>query len=220
MRIIAIGGGKLVYFLTKQFASKGYYTTIINPDAAEATTFSRQLKATVILGEGSNAETLKEAGAYQADVVLSLTAYDQDNLVACQIAQKEYGVPRTVALVNDPENQEVFKQLGINIAFSSTEIIANLIEQQTSSEDIKNLIPVAEGKVNITEITLRENTSTIGKTLQELPLPEGTLIACILRNDKVIVPRASTVLQQQDRLVLVSEPDQYGQLLRSLGCAE
>ena len=220
MRIILIGGGKLVYFLTKQFASKGYYTTIINPDAAEATTFSRQLKATVILGEGSNIETLKEAGAYQADVVLSLTPYDQDNLIACQIAQKEYGVPRTVALVNDPENQEVFKQLGITIAFSSTEIIVNLIEQQTSSEEIKNLIPVAEGRVNITEITLRENTPTVGKTLQKLPLPDGTLIACIIRNGEVVVPRASTVLQQKDRLVLVSEPDQYGQLLRSLGCTE
>ena len=119
MKVILIGGGKLVYFLVRQFASKGYHLTIINQDAVEAKALARQLKATVILGDGSDPGMLKEAGAYQADIVLSLTPHDQDNLVACQIAQKRYGVPRTIALVNDPDYQEVFQQLGVTVAFFS-----------------------------------------------------------------------------------------------------
>ena len=216
MRIILIGGGKLAYFLGKRFASKGYHLTIINHNSREATTLSQQLKATVILGEGSNARTLKEAGAYRANVVLSLTSQDQDNLIACQIAQKKYGVPRTIALVNDPENRAIFEKLGISVAFSATEIITSLIERQTSSEEITNLLPVAEGKVNVTEIAVTEDTPEIGKKLQELQLPTGTLIACILRKGEAIVPGGQTSLEAQDRLILVSQPDNHGQLMRIL----
>ncbi len=217
MKIILIGSGKLAYFLAKQFASKGYHLTVINTDNQEAIAFSRNLKATVIFGEGSNPSILSQAGAYQADVILSLTINDEDNLIACQIAQNEYGVPRTVALVNDPENRPIFEKLGISVAFSATEIIANLIEQQTSSDEIKNLLPVAEGKINVTEIALSESTSIAGKTIDEIQLPTGTLIASILRRQDVIVPGGDTVLEINDRLILISQPEYYGQLLRLLG---
>ncbi len=212
-----MGSGKLAYFLAKQFASKGYHITVVNTDQQEAVTFSRSLKATVIHGEGSNPTILSQAGAYQADVVLGLTGNDEDNLIACQIAQKEYGVPRTVALVNDPENRPIFEKLGISVAFSATEIIANLIEQQTSSDEIKNLLPVAEGKINVTEIAISESASIAGKTLDDLQLPTGTLIASILRQGDVLVPGGDTVLQSGDRVILISQPEYYGQLLRLLG---
>lgn len=216
MKVILIGQGKLLYFLAKQFISKGYHLTIINQDLAEATTFSRQLKATVILGDGSNPVILKEAGAYQADILLSLTSQDQDNLVACQIAKKHYGVPRTIALVNDPEHQQVFEKLGITVAFSPIELIANLIEQQTDFEAIKSLIPIAEGKITVAEIALNHDSPVLGKTLQELKLPKGSLISCILRKGEVIVPSGGTSLQVADRLILVSQPEHYGQFLRTL----
>ena len=219
MKIILIGGSKLAYFLAKQFASKNYYTTIINADLEEAKTLSRTLKATVIHGQGSDPATLGEAGALQADVVLSLTTHDEDNLIACQIAQKEYGVPRTIALVNDPENQQIFEKLGITIAFSATQIIASLIEQQTASSDIQNLLPIAEGKVNVTEIALEQDNSVVGKTIDEVQLPNGTLIACILRQGEVIVPSGENSLQALDRLVVIGQPESYGQLMRLL-CRE
>jgi trk system potassium uptake protein TrkA len=216
MKVILIGQGKLVYFLSKQFISKGYHLTIINQDLAEATIFSRQLKATVIVGDGSNPLVLKEAEAYQADVLLSLTAQDQDNLVACQIAQKHYGVTRTIALVNDPEHQQVFEQLGITVAFSPIELLAHLIEQQTDFEAIRNLVPVAEGKVTVAEVALNYDSPALGKTLQELRLPPGSLIGCILREGAVIVPSGGTSLQVADRLILLSQPEHYSQFLHIL----
>ena len=219
MKIILIGGSKLAYFLAKQFASKNYYTTIINADLEEAKTLSRTLKATVIHGQGSDPATLSEAGAYQADVVLSLTTQDEDNLIACQIAQKEYGVPRTIALVNDPENQEIFEKLGITVAFSATQIIASLIEQQTATGDIQNLLPIAEGKVNVTEIALEADNPVVGLTINDVRLPDGTLIACILRQGEVIVPSGENSLRALDRLVVIGQPESYGQLMRLL-CSE
>lgn len=216
MRIIAIGGGKLTYFLAKQFTSKGYNVTIVNRNATEATMLARKLKATAIVGDGSSLKTLQDAGAYQADVVLGLTPYDQDNLIACQMAQKHYGVTRTIALVNDPENREVFEQLGVSVAFSATEIIANLIEQRTGFEEVRNVLPVAEGSVNVTELVLSDNTFAVGKQLGTLELPVGTLIACILRDGALIVPDGSVQLRSRDRLILVAQPEYYGQLVRVL----
>lgn len=216
MRVILIGGGKLVYFLAKQFISKGYHLTIINADQQEAISFSRNLQATVINGEGSNPQILFQAGAYQADIALSLTSHDEDNLIACQIAQKEYGVPRTLALINDPENRPIFEELGVSVAFSATEIIANLIEQRTSSDEIKNLLPIAEGKINVTEIALSNSAAAVGKTIQELQLSRGTLIASILRQGKVFVPRGDTMLTDGDRLILISQPEYSEQLWQLL----
>ena len=219
MKIILIGGSKLAYFLAKQFASKNYYTTVINDNYEEAKILSRSLKATVIHGQGSDPNTLSEAGAYQADVVLSLTTEDEDNLIACQIAQKEYGVPRTIALVNDPENQPIFEKLGITVAFSATQIIASLIEQQTASSDIQNLLPIAEGKVNVTEIALEADNPVVGLTINDVMLPDGTLIACILRQGEVIVPSGENSLRALDRLIVIGQPESYGELMRLL-CSE
>ena len=216
MKIILIGESKLAYFLAKQFASKNYYTTIINDNYDEAKTLSRSLKARIIHGQGSDPAVLSEAGAYQADVVLSLTTHDEDNLIACQIAQKEYGVPRTIALVNDPENQPIFEKLGVSVAFSATQIIASLIEQQTASSDIQNLLPIAEGKVNVAEIALESDNPVIGKTIDEIQLPNGTLIASILRQGEVIVPSGEDRLQKLDRLIVIGQPESYGELMRLL----
>lgn len=216
MRVILIGGGQLTYFLAKKFANAGYHLTVINHDESEARSIARQVKATVILGDGSSPAILEEAGAYEADVLLALTPKDQDNLVACQIAQIRYQVSRTIALVNDPNYQTVFRQLGITIAFSSTQILANLIDQQAEFFDLKSLFPVAAGKVNVTELVLDENSPAIGQMIQELSLPSGSLIGCIIRHENMIVPQGNSRLQAADRLILISQPDQSEKMLVAL----
>lgn len=216
MNVILIGGGKTTYFLARQFISKGYRVTIINRDAAEAKRLSEQVQALVLLGDGSDPTMLEEAGARRAEVVAALTPHDQDNLVACQLARQLYGVPRTVALVNDPENEAVFVELGVSVAFSATQVIANLLEQKLGFEEITTLIPAAEGRVSITEVVLRPGAPAVDRTLQELDLPDNSLIACIMRDGQVIVPRGNSLLYVADRLILVTLPHSHGQTLRAL----
>ncbi len=127
MNVILIGGGKTTYFLARQFTGRGYRVAIINRDGTEAKQLSEQVQALVLLGDGSDPTMLEEAGAGQAQVVVALTPHDQDNLVACQLARQMYGVPRTVALVNDPENEAIFVELGVSLTFSATRTLANLI---------------------------------------------------------------------------------------------
>jgi len=215
MKVLIIGGGKPVYFLCRTFLAKGHGVTVINRNQQECVQMARRLKVTVLQGDGSDPAILEEAGAHGTDAVLAVTPNDQDNLAVCQLACMEYGVPRTVALVNDPDNEAVFQKLGVS-AFSTTRTIASMIEQRTALDDITNLIPVGEGKVNITEIKLPADSPVIGKTLRDLGLPADSLIAVVLRNGDAIVPRGDTTLRTGDRVVLITLPSNHGPVIKAI----
>lgn len=216
MNILIVGGGKMVYFLCRTFLSKGYNVNVINHNQEECNWLARRLKATIIYGDGSNPQILEEAGANTTDAVLAVTPNDQDNLVICQMADLRFRVPRTLALVNDPDNEEVFRQLGITNAFSTTRILSSLIEQRTNFEEITNLIPIGGGKVNVTEVVLKETSPVVGKSLYDIALPGNSLVACILREGNPIIPRGTTVLQDGDHPIVISLPENYGQVLKAI----
>jgi len=216
MNILIVGGGKVVYFLARTFIAKGYKITIVNRDREEGIRLARQLKATIVYGDGSNPDILEEAGAYSTEAILAVTPNDQDNLVICQLADRRFHISRTLALVNDPDNEDVFKKLGISAAFSTTRILASLIEQRAGFDEILNLIPVGEGQINVSEIRLGESSPVAGKSLREIDLPGNSLVASILREGPPIVPRGSTVLQAGDRLIVVTVPETHGPVIRLL----
>ena len=216
MKIILIGAGKAVYFLAKQFIAEGQSVTIVNRDLEESQALSHELDATILFGDGSDPEILEQAGTGSADVLLSMTSRDHVNLVACQVAKEEFDVARTIALVNNPENEEIFRNLGVSLIFSATRIITSLLEQETDFMAITNLMAVAQGKVNVSEVRLPENALVSGKSLQELKLPAGFLLATIIRNGEVLVPSGSTILQAHDQLILIGQADKYRDVLRIL----
>jgi len=216
VNILIVGGEKLVYFISRLFFSKGHTVTVINRDQRECTRLARRLKSTIVYGDGSDLTILEEAGARSADAVLAATPNDEDNLVICQLASFHFGVPRTLALVNDPDNEEVFQKLQITSALSITKVVASLIEQRTEFDDIINLFPIGEGKLNITEVSLQETSPVVGRTLLEVSLPENSLIASILRNGEPIVPRGPTELLAGDRLILITLPENHGRVLKKL----
>lgn len=214
MRVLIIGGGKTLYFLCRNFVARGYEVVIINRNQAECIRLARQLSATVVYGDGSDARILKEAGAMRADAVLAITPNDQDNLIICQLASLRFGVPRTVALANDPDNADVFDKLGVS-SFSTTHIIGSLIEQRASLEQIINLLPVGEGRVNVTEIVLAADSPVAGKLLKDIELPENALIAVVIRGNQPIVPRGANDLLAGDRVVLITLPENHGRVLKA-----
>lgn len=214
MKVIIVGSGKTLYFLCRSFTSKGYAVVIINRNQVQCVQLARQLAATVICGDGSDADVLRQAGAMGADAVLAITPNDQDDLVICQLAALKFGVPRTVTLANDPENAEVFEKLGVS-AFSTTHIVGSLIEQRASLEQVINLLPVGQGRVNVTEIVLEAGSPLAGKQLKDIDLPENALIAVVIRDGSAIVPRGASDLRTGDRVVLITLPENHGPVLKA-----
>jgi trk system potassium uptake protein TrkA len=215
MRIIIVGGGKQLYHLSRKFLEKGHQLVVINRNLDECHEIARQLKVTVIHGEASDPTILEQADSYRAEILISITRKDQENLAVCQLAKEMFEIPRTIALVNDPDNMPVFEQLGVT-AFSTTEFIASMLEQRTALNEITNLIQMGEGKVNITEIRLSESFPVVGKALNEISFPEQSLVAIILRDDQALVPSGDTVLQAEDQIVLISLPENHGKVLKAI----
>jgi trk system potassium uptake protein TrkA len=214
MNILIVGGGKLIYFLSRLFISKGHNVTVINRNHNECRWLAKKIKATIVYGEGSDPKILEEAGAATADAVLAVTPNDEDNLVICQINKIHFKVPQTLALVNDPDNEEVFQKLGITAVFSTTRILSSLIEQRADFEEITNLIPVGEGKINVTEISLKSTSPVIGNSTSEIDLPKDSNIVYILRYGQPIVPSGKTIFRAGDRLIVITLPENHGEVIK------
>lgn len=213
MKIIMTGQGKEYFFLCRRFLEKGYTITHITKDFSSGVKLYRDLKINVIEGDPCDLQTLKNAEAEIADIFLSLSENDHDNLIACQIASSKFGIPRTVALANDPQNVEIFEKLGVH-AFSITSIIASFIEERTSTEEILNLQPAAKGLVNITELRIEKENLITGKPLKELKLPENILLGIIVRNGKAIIPGGNDCVLKDDSVILLSLPENHGKAIK------
>jgi len=213
MKVIIVGSGKTLYFLCRNFNAKGYEVVIINRNREECVQMARQLSATVVCGDGSDSAILQDAGATEADALLAITPNDQDNLIICQLASLQFRVPRAVALANDPDNTEIFEKLGVS-AFSTTQIVGSLIEQSASLEQITNFLSVGQGRVNVTEILLDAGSPVAGKHLKEIDLPENALVAVVIRDNRPIVPRGGQQLLADDRVVLITLPENHGPVLK------
>lgn len=216
MRVILVGGDETVYFLTKQFIKRRYKVTIINRNVERSRDLAEKTNATVVHGEGSDIKVLEESEARSTEVLIAMTPHDQDNLIICQLAQEHFGVPRVIAVVNDPDNEEVFRKLGVSLVFSPTHIIGTMIDQETTFEDITDLIPLAQGRLHLTDVRIDEEAPALGKTLSELDLTEGSLVVGIIRNNQVFVPHGSTKVQKDDHLLLVSDTEHQEENLKLL----
>jgi trk system potassium uptake protein TrkA len=216
VNVCIVGGGLLAYFLGRSLLSKGHAVTVVNADREECSWFARRLKAVIVHGEGTQPSVLEDAGLASMDSVLAITPQDEDNYLICQAAQRRYKVPFAFALVNDPDNERIFRELGVSSAFSPIRILSLLIEQRIGFDDIINLTPLADGKANLTEITLSADAPAAGKRVLDIPLPESCLIVSVLRSEQVLIPRGSTELRAGDRIGIVSLPEVYPKVLAAL----
>jgi len=169
-----------------------------------------------MVGNGTELAVMEEAGARKSDALVALLDKDENNLIACQLAQRVFGVPHTLALIHDPENESIFQQLGVSATVPVNRIIALMLEEQIGFDEVTSLVSLARGRVTITEIILPGDAPALEKRLSELNLPENSLVASIVRDDEVIVPHGSSRFLPSDRLILITQPDTHAETLEAL----
>ena len=153
---------------------------IIEQDAEKCAQIADELGEVVMLGDGCEAATLERAGMARADMVIALTGDDEDNLVACQVAKHKFDVPHTVARINNPKNETIFKKLGIDATISSTSVILAHIEQELPSHPLIPLMTLKGGGLEIVEIKIPSEAPVVGKRIREVLLPQQSLIALVI----------------------------------------
>lgn len=210
MYVIVIGGGKVGYYLTRTLAREEHEVILLEKDARRVAELREGLGDLVIQGDGCEVRTQEEAGMARADVVAAVTGDDEDNLVIAQIAKHRFHVPRAVARINNPKNQEVFRMLGIDTTVSATEIIYHMIEQQIPSGDLIPLALLKNSDIEIVEVELAARSPLIGRTLIDVTLPHDTLIIGVIRESRPRLPSPDDPFHLGDTVIALvaaeSEP--------------
>ena len=206
MKVTIIGGKKVAYYLARSIINKGYKVVVINKDEQFCKDMARKLKALIINGDGSKLNVLEQAELMKDDIVVILTPRDHDNLITAHLVKKMFGVEKIVSLVNDPENVEIFKELGINTVVNLTSLLNQTIETMMFAEEIEQQFDIEEGRLVFLKFELPETSPVLNKPLKDIPLPSESIVAAILRGSEVIIPRGDTVLEKGDRLFVMCSP--------------
>jgi len=204
MYIIIIGAGKVGFFLAKRLSMSKHTISIIERDKAVCEDAAKKIEALVINGDGCDPRVLEEAGIKRANVVAAVTGDDEDNLIICQLAKERFGVQRTVGRVNTPDNEHTFAELGIDVPVDSTKIIAKIIEEEVSFSDFVNLMSFKRGKLAIVRVDLPPDSPSINKKVQDIQLPENSVLVSIVRGEEVIVPKGNTALEAGDDIIALT----------------
>ncbi|MEW6040839.1 MAG: NAD-binding protein [Elusimicrobiota bacterium] len=208
MYIVIVGAGRVGYNLARMLTSGGHEIALIEKDRKRYEALSDRLGESIIYGNGIEEEVLKEAGANRADVLVAATGQDEDNLVVCQLAKVMFFVPRTIARVTDPQNEDIFTGLGIDATVSGTRMINMLIEQKVDASMITPLLAL-RGNVEIVQVELSGDSPSTGKKISDISLPRECVLISIIRQDKVVFPRGDTVFEENDMVVaLVNKKDE------------
>ena len=215
MYVVVVGGGNVGYYLTKELLAAGHEVVVIEEDASRARVIADELGSIVVANDGCEGRYQAEAGMARADVVAAVTGDDAVNLAACQVAKMRFNVPRSIARVNDPKNERLFRQLAIDETVSPTRSILGVIEHEIPVHDLLHLAELESGELQIVEAQLDADSPVIGRELRELELPEGSTVAVVIRDDRAVMPRPDTRLRNGDKLLAVTSAEREAEL-RSL----
>ncbi len=214
MRIVIAGGQTKADFLIGMFKKNHHKLVVINDTTSYAEYLVQKHKIDVIVNDATSKAALADAGIENFDVLVALLPSDADNLAVCQLAKNVFHVKKTVAAVSDPKNVPYFKLLGIDSAISATYLIAKQIEKASVLESAAHSIVTEFDSLAITTMSVQENSLFNGMSLKDIALPEGISIGAIMRKEEVIVPKGNTVLQTDDRVLIISNSQRQEEAIR------
>ena len=204
MRVIIVGGGQVGRSLADRLEDRGENVVIIEEDET-AVELVRNAGYATVIGDGTDTDILREAGAANAKTVVAATGDDDANLLVSQLAKSKFDIEKVIARANDSDNVEAFEELDVN-TISSAMAAAWAIDNEIERPAIAHwMTTVGEsGDVQEVEVT---NKELFGKTVREVGpmLPEACLIALLSKEGRESgeVPTADTVIEEGDYVTLM-----------------
>jgi trk system potassium uptake protein TrkA len=200
-RIMIVGGGRIGFYVAKTL-EETLSVKIIETDVERCKFLLKSLKKSVILhGDGSDQKLLEEENISDMDVFAAISNNEEVNIMASLLA-KSLGAKKVIAIVNRTDYLPLAHNLGIEAVLSPRLITAGSILKYVRSGNILSLTTVAEGKAEIMEAEVTDESVLIGKTLREVELPKKTLIGAIIRNNNVVIPSGEDTIANNDKLII------------------
>ncbi len=206
-----VGGGNITHYLCDALSRSSIALKVIEKDEDSCHTLASDFDhITVINGDPSDEATLREEGAAKADAFIALTDIDEENILLSLFA-KRTGKCKTVTKINKIEYDDVINHLELDSIVYPKNITANTIVRyvrsmaNSRSSSMENLYNIIKGQVIAAEFTIGDSSPIAGKPLYKLELKEDVLVAAILRDRSVIIPRGQDVIISGDTVVIVTK---------------
>jgi trk system potassium uptake protein TrkA len=205
MKAIIAGAGRFGSQADQVLTAAGHQVTLIDIDDDRIADLADTHETRLVTGDACETTILEEAGVHAADLLIAATGDDEDNLVIGLLAKRQFAVPRVAARVNDPDNAWLFDQRwGIDVALPASAPLISVVQEATGAADTVALLRLAKAGVTVIETAITTQSRACGRTLAEIPLPPGTLVAAIIRDGTTIVAAEDTQLRPGDEILLVS----------------
>ena len=207
MLVIIVGGGRTGSQLARLLLQQNYEVRVVDDRKEILSNIHLELPSEVIVeGDPMHPDVLERAGIQNADVLAACTTRDEVNLVLAYFAREHYGVARTISRVNNPRDAWLFNKLfDVDVALNQAEILARLIEEEMSMGDMMTLLKLRRGRYSLVEEKIAEGAPGIGIAIKDLGLPEQCVIAAIIRQGEVMIPRGTTTMELGDEVLAITD---------------
>ncbi|MEJ2868138.1 TrkA family potassium uptake protein [Actinomycetospora sp. OC33-EN08] len=204
MRVTIAGAGAVGRSIAAELIENGHEVMLIERDLAEVAPEAVP-QAEWVHADACEVASLEDAQVQNCDVVIAATGDDKVNLVVSLLAKTEFAVRRVVARVNNPRNEWLFTESwGVDVAVSTPRMLAAMVEEAVSVGDLVRLLTLRQGKANLVEVTLPDDTALAGRPVRDVPLPSDAALVAILRGGRVIVPQSDDPLEAGDEMLFVA----------------
>ncbi len=207
MFVLIAGGGPTGAQLATLLVVQNHRVRLIEDRREVLSRIHRELPTEVIYeGNATDLQVLEQAGIRQAQVLVACTVNDADNLVLCFLAHTLYAVPRIIGRINNPNHAWLFDQkFHVDVALNEATILAHLIEEEMSLGDMMTLLKLRRGEYSLIEVRIPAGAEAVGVAIKDLTLPDPCVIAAIIRQGKMVLPRGATTLEVGDEVLAVTD---------------
>ncbi len=215
MFVLIVGGGKVGLNTARQLLQLGHEIALVEQRKSRYDLIADLLgDDALVFGDGTEVWVLEKAGIGRADLVVAVTGDDEDNIIISQVAKLKFGVPKVVARVNNPFNQPTFDLLGVENTVCATTAMLNLIMHELPTHKFVHLLSLKREQVEVVELEVGEDSPFAEKYVQDIDLPEGVLLAAIVRAGHALVARGSTEILPGDYVLCLLPPGMEKELIK------
>jgi len=207
MYLIVAGGGKVGANVASSLLEMGHEVTLIEQRSDRYSRLEEKFGPVAMRGDATEIHVLERAGIDRPpDILFAVTGDDEDNLVIAQIAKEGYGVPKVIARVNDPRNQQHFDLLGITQTVCATSGILGLVEHEVPQHGLVKLLELRQEGLEVVEVQITEGSPAAGKRVGGLALPEGSRLVSVTRDGVGEIAVGETVIRPGDQVIAILKP--------------
>lgn len=208
MFVLIAGGGRTGARLANLLLNQNYKVRLVEHRNDLLAHLHQELPTEVIYeGNPVDPRVLEAAGIRDAHAVAAVTSDDSSNLVICYLSKNLFEVPRTVARVNNPNNAWLFtEKFRVDVALNSADVFAHLIQEEMSLGDMMTIFKIRRGRYAVVEEKVPAGAKAIGIQLKDMGLAEHCVIAAIIRDGVMALPRGDSTLQAEDEIIAVASP--------------